>query len=184
MKHSNFAQKVFTYMGLIGSVLGLAGAVAGGIKAGNTLKKNEKMWGDRIARYQNHMDAVVNEDPTQNVATQAAITAANAVNQQNQKNTAAARAITGGTEEATAQQRAQGAQVVGQMLQNATVQGQQRADQAWAQGNQAIDQMNAYIAAARQARANATMKAASGVAGAAGELDLGTTNIFGKKIAL
>lgn len=173
-------------MGLIGNIIGSTVGTGiklwAGHKANKKIQQNIDMFNDTVNKYQTqqasnqaYYDSIQNEDAASNANTMAAINAAQQINQENNEQATAQKILTGGTDESVAHAKAQGAQTVGQMLNNAAVQNQQRQENAHAAGSQswlayqqATDAVNNKIADARTNQAKVIQKqgeeAAQGVA--------------------
>ena len=155
-------------MGLIGSAIGGAASVAGGLAAASVMKQNIKDAQARMAESKAHMTAKMYVGP--NAADMAAVTNAQQINQQSVNQANAQAAVTGGTPEAVALAKQAGAQEVSSMLQNQAAQREQRADAAWTEGQKEINNWQNYINSARSAQAQAITQAAGGMAEAANSL--------------
>lgn len=165
-------------MGLIGGIAGGVVSAAGGILAGSAMnkgfKQQQELFNQRIAEAKAHRDAVYYQDPTQTAESQAAVTKAQELlNQQAQqvKNT---NIVSGGTDESVALQKQQSAQAVGKMMQDQAVQGAAKKEQAYQAAEQQIDAFTKYLADSKmqqaQAKAQAIQGAASGLSSAASSM--------------
>lgn len=167
-------------MGLIGSIVGGVAGIAGGIAAGNVLsggyREQQELFNKRIADVKQHRDKVYYQDPTQSAENQAAVTQAQQVLAEQSKRAAASKAMTGGTDESEALQKGQGAAAVGQMMQQAAVQGAAKKEAVWSDADQQIDSFTKYLADSKlqqaQGKAQAISQATSGLSGALGSLPI------------
>lgn len=157
-------------MGLIGSLIGGAASVAGGILSANAAGDAADMYRKRMQEVKAHRDNLYYRDPTQSADNQAAVTnARELLNEQTQRAQAAA-AMTGATPESVALQKKQASETVGKMLQQQAVNGQQQREQAWNQAEGQVDAYTKYLADAKQQQAQAIAGAAGGLAGSATKL--------------
>lgn len=169
----------------IGAIGGTAIKLWAGHQANKKIQENIKMFQNTVNKYQDrqasddaYYNAIANEDAASNANTMAAVNAANEINQQNNEQARAQQILTGGSDESAALAKQQGAQTIGNMLNNAAVQNMQRQQQAhqtgaenWMAYQKATDAVNNQIAAARTGQAQNTVNmgdaAAKGFAKAA-----------------
>ena len=165
-------------MGLIGSIAGgVTSAVGGALAAKNqNAAYNEyiKTFENRMQQVKDHRDNLYYQDPTQTAENQVAVTNAQKVLDnatQKAKNT---NIVSGGSDESVALSKQAANEQVGNMMQQAAVQGAQQKQNVWNTADSQIDQMTNYIATAKKekglAQAQAIQGAASGLASAASSL--------------
>lgn len=165
-------------MGLIGSIAGGATSLAGGMLAAK--KRNAaydeyiKTFENRMQQVKDHRDNLYYQDPTQTAENQVAVTNAQKVLDnatQTAKNT---NIVSGGSDESVAMSKQAAQEQVGNMMQQAAVQGAQQKESVWNNADSQIDQMTNYIATAKKEKglgqAQAITDAASGLASAANNL--------------
>ena len=165
-------------MGLIGSIVGgVTSAVGGAIAA----KKQNKAYDEYIKTFENrmqqvkdHRDNLYYQDPTQTAENQVAVTNTQKVLDnatQTAKNT---NIVSGGSDESVALSKQAANEQVGNMMQQAAVQGAQNKENVWNTADSQINEMTNYIATAKKEKglgqAKAITNAASGLAGAASSL--------------
>lgn len=127
-----------------------------------------------MQQVKDHRDNLYYQDPTQTAENQVAVTNAQKVLDnatQKAKNT---NIVSGGSDEAVALSKQAANEQVGNMMQQAAVQGAQQKENVWNTADSQIDQMTNYIATAKKekglAQAQAIQGAASGLASAASSL--------------
>lgn len=157
-------------MGLIGSAVGGVAGIAGGFFAGNALNKGfeeqQKLYNQRLTDVKAHRDKVYYQDPTQTADNQAALTQARELLNEQTKRTAGSNAVTGGTDESVALQKAQATQAVGQMLQHQAASGEAKKEQAYQAAESQIDAFTKYLADSKLQQAHGKAQAISQAAGA------------------
>lgn len=157
-------------MGLIGSIIGSAGSLAGGLIAGGIssrgYRQQQRLYEQRLKDIQAHRDKVYYADPTQTADAQAAATNAREILGEQARRAAATAAVAGGTDESAALQKAEAQQAVGRMLQQQAVQGEARKEQVYQNAEQETDQFTQYLAASKQQQAQQKAQAVSQAAGA------------------
>lgn len=166
-------------MELIGSIVGGASSLLGGIFGGKAQRKAYRaalqQYQDRMDQIRAHRDNVYYQDPTQTAESQAAVTQARELLGEQAKRASATKAVTGGTDEGVALQKQAAAKAAGDILSNAAVQGAAKREALYQTGDQAITQMNNYIASTKLdkglSKAKAITEAAGSLAGVANELD-------------
>lgn len=165
-------------MGLIESIAGGVTSAVGGALAAKKQNAayNEyiKTFENRMQQVKDHRDNLYYQDPTQTAENQVAVTNAQKVLDnatQKAKNT---NIVSGGSDEAVALSKQAANEQVGNMMQQAAVQGAQQKENVWNTSDSQIDQMTNYIATAKKekglAQAQAIQGAASGLASAASSL--------------
>lgn len=157
-------------MGLIGSLGGFGASLAGGILAGNAANKGyrqqQEIFNKRLQDIKAHRDALYYQDPTQSATNQAAVTEARDLLADQAKQTEAAAAVTGGTPEAVALEKAAASKAVGDMMQKQAVQGEARKDAVWADADDQIDAYSNYLASSKLQQGLTKAKNISEAAGA------------------
>ena len=165
-------------MGLIGSIAGGITSAAGGALSAKALNKGyrqqQEIVNNRLNDVKARRDAVYYQDPTQSAENQAAVTNAQRVMDDANKRAQATSVVAGGTDESAALAKQQAASAVGNMMQQAAVNGQARKDTAWGAADSQIDTFSKYLAdsklAQAQGKASSIQQAAGGLAGAANSL--------------
>ena len=166
--------------GSVGGLLGGAATAAGGLLAAKARNKGYdqyiQTYQDRLQQVKDHRDNLYYQDPTQTAENQVAVTNAQKVLDdatQKAKNT---NIVSGGSDEAVALSKQAAQEQVGNIMQQAAVQGAQTKDNVWNTGDSQIDQMTNYIATAKKEKALSTAQgitdATSGLAGAASQLPI------------
>lgn len=165
-------------MGLIGSIAGGLTSAAGGALAAKARNKgyNEyiKMFQKRMQQVKDHRDNLYYQDPTQSAENQVAVTNAQKVLDNATENAKNTNIVSGGSDEAVALSKQAAQEQVGNIMQQAAVQGAQTKENVWNTADSQIDQMTNYIATAKKEKALSTAQsitdAAGGLAGAASKL--------------
>ena len=165
-------------MGLIGSIVGGATSLVGGVLGARAANKgyNDAIdaYNRRMQQVKAHRDALYYQDPTQTAENQAAVTEARELLDEQAKQVAAKNIVSGGTDESVALQKAAGIATVGKMLQEQAVQGAAKKENIWNTADQTINEMNNYIATTKMnkglSKAKAITDAASGLANTANKL--------------
>lgn len=165
-------------MGLIGSLIGGVAGAVGGIMSGNAMNKAyrdlQRQYDQRMSEVKAHRDAVYYQNPHASAGNQAAVTNAQKIMAEQVKRARATNVVAGGTDESEALLKQQGAQAVGDMLQQQAVQHEAQKESAYQHADQQLDAFTQYkanaILGAGQAKAQATSSAFGGLASAAGSL--------------
>lgn len=166
--------------GSVGGLLGGAATAAGGLLAANARNRGYdqyiQMYNERLQQVKDHRDKLYYQDPTQTAENQVAVTNAQKVLDdatQKAKNT---NIVSGGSDEAVALSKQAAQEQVGNIMQQAAVQGAQTKENVWNTGDSQIDQMTNYIATAKKEKALSTAQgitdAVGGLAGAASQLPI------------
>ena len=163
-------------MGLLGGIIGGAASLVGGVLGAKAANKgyNEAigMYDDRLKQIRDHRDKLYYQDPTQSAESQAAVTAAQELLNDQTGKAVATNIVTGGTDESVALQKAAAAKAVADMQQAQAVNGAAKRESVWNNADSQINQMTNYIAELKKAKglnkAKSITDAASGLAGAAG----------------
>lgn len=168
-------------MGLIGSLVGGVTNFIGSIGAGNALSKGyreqQKLYSDRLGDIKAHRDAVYYQDPTQTAESQAAVTQAQQLLNQQTEAAKNKNIVSGGTDESVALQKQAAAATVGNMLQQQAVAGAAKKERAYQAADSQIDAFTKYLADSKlgqaQGKAQQWKDAASNIGSAAGQFDTG-----------
>ena len=178
-------------MGLIGKIAkglkGSAGGLLGGAitAVGGSLAaraRNQgyndfiKMYQNRMQQVKDHRDNLYYQDPTQSAENQVAVTNAQKVLDNATENAKNTNIVSGGSDEAVAQSKQAAQEQVGNIMQQAAVQGAQTKENVWNTADSQIDSMTNYIAAAKKEKALSTAQgitdATGALAGAASKLPI------------
>jgi hypothetical protein len=157
-------------MGLIGSAIGAAGSIFGGISAANAMKKVKKNVEAQRQKNQNWYDQRYNEDSTQRADAQAILTKTEDNIKQRNQQAAGSQAVMGGTDESVAAQKAANNQALASAASQIAANGDSRKDaiEQTYQQNDAnyVNQLNNI----EQQKANAISQAVQGVGQAASSM--------------
>ena len=178
-------------MGLIGKIAkglkGSAGGLLGGAitAVGGSLAaraRNQgyndfiKMYQNRIQQVKDHRDNLYYQDPTQSAENQVAVTNAQKVLDNATETAKNTNIVSGGSDEAVALSKQAAQEQVGNIMQQAAVQGAQTKENVWNTADSQIDTMTNYIAAAKKEKALSTAQgitdATGALAGAASKLPI------------
>lgn len=178
-------------MGLIGKIAkglkGSAGGLLGGAitAVGGSLAaraRNQgyndfiKMYQNRMQQVKDHRDNLYYQDPTQSAENQVAVTNAQKVLDNATETAKNTNIVSGGSDEAVALSKQAAQEQVGNIMQQAAVQGAQTKENVWNTANSQIDTMTNYIAAAKKEKALSTAQgitdATGALAGAASKLPI------------
>lgn len=165
-------------MGLIGGIAGGLTSAIGGIFAGSALnegfKKQQEMYEQRLTDVKAHRDKLYYQDPTQSAESQAAVTQAQQLLNQQTERAKNTNIVSGGTDESVALQKQAAAATVGNMMQQQAVQGASKKENIWDSADSKIDAFTKYLADSKlqqaQGKAQAIQGAANGLASAAQSL--------------
>lgn len=169
--------------GLKGSAGGLLGgaitAVGGSLVArARNQGYNEfiKMYQNRMQQVKDHRDNLYYQDPTQSAENQVAVTNAQKVLDNATETAKNTNIVSGGSDEAVALSKQAAQEQVGNIMQQAAVQGAQTKENVWNTADSQIDTMTNYIAAAKKEKALSTAQgitdATGALAGAASKLPI------------
>lgn len=178
-------------MGLIGKIAkglkGSAGGLLGGAitAVGGSLAaraRNQgyndfiKMYQNRMQQVKDHRDNLYYQDPTQSAENQVAVTNAQKVLDNATETAKNTNIVSGGSDEAVALSKQAAQEQVGNIMQQAAVQGAQTKENVWHTADSQIDTMTNYIAAAKKEKALSTAQgitdATGALAGAASKLPI------------
>lgn len=172
-------------MGLIGSALGAAGSIFGGISASKAMKKAKRNVQEQMQKNQDWYDRRYNEDATQRADAQRILTLTEESIKNRNRQAAGAQAVMGGTEESTAAAKAANNQALADATAQIAVNGEQRKDQIEQQYLQRDAELNEQLRQLEIGKAQAISGAVQGVAKAAGGMDFGELKLKnGKSLAL
>lgn len=157
--------------GSAGGLLGGAITAVGGSLAARARNQgyNEfiKMYQNRMQQVKDHRDNLYYQDPTQSAENQVAVTNAQKVLDNATENAKNTNIVSGGSDEAVALSKQAAQEQVGNIMQQAAVQGAQTKENVWNTADSQIDTMTNYIAAAKKEKALST---AQGITDATGAL--------------
>lgn len=157
-------------MGLIGSAIGAAGSVVGGISASKANKKMKRNIEDQRKKNQDWYDQRYNEDATQRADAQRVLSQTQEMLKRQTDAAAGSAAVGGGTDESVAQAKAQANDTLGNVMSNINAQADARKDEI-EQTYQAND--NAYVEQLNnleQQKANNITKSVQGVTNTASKM--------------
>lgn len=169
--------------GLKGSAGGLLGGAITAVGGSLAARARNQGYNDFIEMYQNrmqqvkdHRDNLYYQDPTQSAENQVAVTNAQKVLDNATETAKNTNIVSGGSDEAVALSKQAAQEQVGNIMQQAAVQGAQTKENVWNTADSQIDTMTNYIAAAKKEKALSTAQgitdAAGGLAGAASKLPI------------
>lgn len=115
-------------MGLIGSALGAAGSIFGGISASKAMKNVKRNLEDRKRENQDWYDRRYNEDATQRADAQRILTMTEESIKNRNRQAAGSQAVMGGTDESTAAAKAANSQALADAAATIAVNAEQRKD--------------------------------------------------------
>ena len=166
--------------GSAGGLLGGAITAVGGSLAARARNQgyNEfiKMYQNRMQQVKDHRDNLYYQDPTQSAENQVAVTNAQKVLDNATETAKNTNIVSGGSDEAVALSKQAAQEQVGNIMQQAAVQGAQNKENVWNTADSQIDTMTNYIAAAKKEKALSTAQgitdATGALAGAASKLPI------------
>lgn len=171
-------------MGLIGSAIGAAGSIFGGIKASKAMKKAKANIEAQRQKNQDWYDRRYNEDATQRADAQRILTQTEESIKQRNKQAAGTQAVMGGTDESVAAAKAANNQALADATSQIAANAEARKDNIeatyMANDNAYAEQLNQL----EQGKANAISGAVKGLNGAVGNMDFGDVKIGGKEFSL
>lgn len=157
-------------MGLIGSAIGVAGSIFGGISASKAMNRMKKNIEAQRKQNQDWYDRRYNEDATQRADAQRILTQTEQSIKNRNQQAAGSQAVMGGTDESTAAAKAANNQALADATSQIAVNADARKDQIEQtyQQNEAnyVNQLNQL----EQGKASAIAGAVQGVAGAASSM--------------
>lgn len=157
-------------MGLIGSGIGAAGAVFGGISASKATKKMKRNIEDQRKKNQDWYDQRYNEDATQRADAQRVLSQTQDMLKRQTDAAAGSAAVGGGTDESVAQAKAQANDTLGNVMSNINAASDARKDEIeqtyQANDNASVEQLNNL----EQQKAENIAKSVQGVTNAASKM--------------
>ena len=157
-------------MGLIGSAIGAAGSIFGGISASKAMKRAKKNVEAQRQKNQDWYDRRYNEDATQRADAQRILTQTEESIKQRNKQAAGSAAVMGGTDESVAAAKAANNQALADATSQIAANAEARKDNIEAtymdNDNAFVEQLNQL----EQGKAQAIGKAVQGVANAASSM--------------
>lgn len=157
-------------MGLIGSAIGAAGSIFGGISASKAMKRAKKNVEAQRKKNQDWYDRRYNEDATQRADAQRILTQTEESIKQRNKQAAGSAAVMGGTDESVAAAKAANNQALADATSQIAANAEARKDNIeatyMANDNAFVEQLNQL----EQGKAQAIGQAVQGVASAASSM--------------
>ena len=157
-------------MGLIGSAIGAAGSIFGGISASKAMKRAKKNVEAQRQKNQDWYDRRYNEDATQRADAQRILTQTEESIKQRNKQAAGTQAVMGGTDESVAVAKAANNQALADATSQIAANAEARKDNIeatyMANDNAFVEQLNQL----EQGKAQAIGQAVQGVANAASSM--------------
>lgn len=157
-------------MGLIGSAIGAAGSIFGGISASKAMKRAKKNVEAQRQKNQDWYDRRYNEDATQRADAQRILTQTEESIKQRNKQAAGSAAVMGGTDESVAAAKAANNQALADATSQIAANAEARKDNIEAtymqNDNALVEQLNAI----EQGKANAISGAVQGVTNAVSQM--------------
>ena len=157
-------------MGLIGSAIGAAGSIFGGISASKAMKRAKKNVEAQRQKNQDWYDRRYNEDATQRAHAQRILTQTEESIKQRNKQAAGSAAVMGGTDESVAAAKAANNQALADATSQIAANAEARKDNIeatyMANDNAFVEQLNQL----EQGKAQAIGQAVQGVANAASSM--------------
>lgn len=157
-------------MGLIGSGIGAAGAVFGGISASKAIKKMKRNIEDQRKKNRDWYDQRYNEDATQRADAQRVLSQTQDMLKRQTDAAAGSAAVGGGTDESVAQVKAQANDTLGNVMSNINAEADARKDEIeqtyQANDNASVEQLNNL----EQQKAENIAKSVQGVTNAASKM--------------
>ena len=171
-------------MGLIGSAIGAAGSIFGGIAASKAMRKMKKNVEAQKRANQDWYDRRYNEDATQRADAQRILT----LTEENIKNrnraAQGAQAVMGGTEESVAASKEANNRALSDAAAQIAVNGEQRKDAIENQYQERDAALDNQLNNIEQSKAQAISQAVQGVTGIASTMDFGKVKIGKRTIDL
>lgn len=171
-------------MGVIGSAIGAAGSIFGGIKASKAMKKAKRNVEAQRQKNQDWYDRRYNEDATQRADAQRILTQTEESIKQRNKAAAGSAAVMGGTDESVAAVKEANNKTLADVTSQIAADAETRKDNIEATYLQNDNALAEQINAIEQGKAQAIGQAVQGVASAAGNMDFGNVKIGGKEFSL
>lgn len=171
-------------MGLIGSALGAVGSIFGGMAASKAAKAARNYQLDTLNYATDVYDRTMGEDATQRSDAVSAIENTRNFFNNRTRQAAATAAVTGGTDESVAAEKAEAAKAMGNTAAQIAIAGDARKDAAQKDYMQTREKVNTNLAAIEQNKAQQIAQAASGMIKAGAKMDFGTSKVLGKSVSL
>lgn len=159
-------------MGIIGSALGAAGAVFGGISASKAMKKVKRNIEAQRKKNQNWYDRRYNEDATQRADAQRLLTMTQESIKNRNRQAAATAAVMGGTTESVAAEKAANNKALADVTSQIAADAEARKDNIEATYMQNDNAFQQQLNDLEQQKAQAISSAVQGVAGAAASMPI------------
>ena len=157
-------------MGLIGSAIGAAGSIFGGISASKALKKEKRNIEAQRKKNQDWYDQRYNEDATQRADAQRILTQTEESIKQRNKAAAGSAAVMGGTDESVAAAKAANNQALADATSQIAANADQRKDNIEATYMQNDNAFAEQLNNVQKDKAQAISSAVQGVTNAAGSM--------------
>lgn len=157
-------------MGLIGSAIGAAGAIFGGIAASAAANRAKKQVQQQKQKNQNWYDRRYNEDATQRADAQRILTQTEELIKQRNRHAAGSAAVMGGTDESVAAAKAANNQALADATSQIAANAEDRKDNIEATYLQNDNALNEQLNQIEMNKAQAIGQAVQGVAGAAASI--------------
>lgn len=157
-------------MGLIGTAIGAAGSIFGGIMASKAARKAKRNLEDQIAKNEAWYNRRYNEDPTQRASAMAMLTRVGDDIRNRNQQAAGTQAVMGGTEESLAATKAANSSALASTASNIAVNGEARRDAIESTYQQRDDNLQKQWRDIQTDRANNIAKAVTELNKAAGEM--------------
>ncbi len=158
-------------MGIIGNALGAAASIFGGYQASKAAKKAKKGIEQQRAKNEAWYNRRYNEDATQRADFQNILTKTQELLKNRAKNAAAAQAVTGGSNEALAAEKAGANDAVATMMSNAALDAEKRKERIEAAYMDNDDKYQEQLNQTEKERAAAIAQAAKETANAASQIE-------------
>ena len=160
-------------MGLIGSVIGAAGSIFGGISASKAMKRAKRNVEAQRQKNQNWYDRRYNEDATQRADAQRILQQTEESIKNRNRQAAGTQAVMGGTDESVAAAKEANSQALADATSQIAAQGEARKDNIEATYMQNDNAFNEQLNQLEIGKANAIAGAVQGVTNAAAGMDFG-----------
>lgn len=157
-------------MGLIGTAVGAAGSIFGGISASKAMKKVKQNIQNQMKDNQNWYDRRYNEDSTQRADAQRVITMTEESIKKRNKQAAGTQAVMGGTDESVAAAKEANSRALADTMSQIAINGEARKDNIESQYMATKADLNNQLNQTSQAQAQAISQAVQGVTSAAGSM--------------
>lgn len=165
-------------MGLIGTALGVAGSIFGGLSASKAMKEARRQVEEQRERNDAWFDRRYNEEATQRADAQRLLTMTEESIRQRNKAARARQAVTGGTEESVAAEKEANNRALADVASQIAADGAARKDAVEAAYRDRDAELAGQLGGFETGKAGAVADAVQGLGQAAGEMDFGTV---GKK---